>query len=341
MKCRFFKVMAAMVMVFLLAGCGDPIRSSAHGEVNLSGWMAYWDMPSALKEYKEIQGRMESICYFAAYFDADDHLVVPPEVAEAKKQQKKGRQLTYLTIVNDSDRGEKGKTEKDISVLYHVLGSEASMDEHIQEIISLTKAGGYDGVEIDYEKFWKDAELKQEFMDFTYRLSTETIRNGLKLRIVLEPSAPFDAGFCQGPEYVVMLYNLYGTHSGPGPKANGDFIQKTIDKMAVLPGKKIADFSVGGCVWEGKGPLGIIPGKKRFLTEAEAQQLLKKYGAKESRDPESACMVFKYEDGGRHYTVWYADSETLNAWITVAAERGIDNISLWRLGSNTDIEKVR
>ena len=52
-------------------------------------------------------------------------------------------------------------------------------------------------------------------------------------------------------------------------------------------------------------------------------------------------MVFKYEDGGRHYTVWYADSETLNAWITVAAERGIDNISLWRLGSNTDIEKVR
>ena len=38
---------------------------------------------------------------------------------------------------------------------------------------------------------------------------------------------PMDAPYSVGPEYMVMLYNLYGLHSGPGPKADGPFIEKT------------------------------------------------------------------------------------------------------------------
>jgi spore germination protein len=33
--------------------------------------------------------------------------------------------------------------------------------------------------------------------------------------------------------------------------------------------------------------------------------------------------------------------KTLNYWISIAKEQGENNISLWRLGENVDIEKIK
>ena len=42
-------------------------------------------------------------------------------------------------------------------MLRRVLANTAVMDRHIAEIISLGKEGRYDGIELDYERIWKDA----------------------------------------------------------------------------------------------------------------------------------------------------------------------------------------
>ena len=341
MKERFFKIMGMACLFFLFTGCAGGLKSSAHSEVNLSAWTAYWDMEKGMKEYKDIHNQLSSLSYFAASFREDGHLVVPEEVQSAKKKTKNASVQSYLTFVNDLTKPDGKSVEKDLGVLRQVLADDAVMDQHIAEIISLTEQGKYDGIEIDYEGEWKDADLFAKYLDFTYKLTTAAIHHQLKLRIVLEPSVPFDAGFCQGPQYVVMLYNLYGTHSGPGPKANRAFIQKVINKMQSLPGDKAAAFSTGGCVWENVSLLGSANGKKHFIDEVEAKRLETKYKASPQRDADSACLHFDYDEKGQHYEVWYADSETLNAWITVAADQGIQNISLWRLGSNTDIDQVR
>ncbi len=339
---RIWKILGLALAVFVTTGCGGALTGSAHPEVTLSAWTAYWDMERGLTEYRGLKKRLGSVVYFAASFDANDRLTVPPEVVAAREsQRKKGGPKAFLSFVNDVTLKNGQTIEKDTVVLRRVLQSPESTDRHVAEMVALARAGGYDGIELDYERVFKDApELREKFLDFTYRLSKAAIAENLALRIVLEPSAPFDAGFCRGPEYVVMLYNLYGTHSGPGPKADRVFIEKTLDKMNALPESRAVAFSTGGCRWEKQGLLGQT-GKGKFIDQAEAEALRDKYRATAKRDADSAVLSFDYEAEGKAYTVWYADSETLNAWITVAANRGIKGVSLWRLGGNTGITDVK
>ena len=206
----------------------------------------------------------------------------------------------------------------------------------------MTKKEHFDGVEIDYEKIWKDCETKDSFIPFIKELYAAATDHNLKLRVVLEPGTPFkDIELPAGPKYVVMLYNLYGKHSGPGPKADGSFIQKTIKKMEALPGDKAVALATGGCLWEDYGLLGLKSGRRQFLSQAEAVALRKKHKAVETRDPESADLHYSFDDNGKKTEVWYADAETLNAWITVAADAGVTDVSIWRLGGNEDIRDIR
>lgn len=336
---KILRTLGLSLAILLTTGCGTALQSGAHPEVALSAWAAYWDMEGGMAEYGAMRGRLQGLSYFAASFDAQDRLVVPLAVSEARQAalKKDDKRLAYLTIVNDAV-GPKGKAlDKDTAVLRRVLANTAVMDRHIAEIISLGKEGRYDGIELDYERIWKDApDLVPKFMDFTYRLSRAAIQAGLKLRIVLEPSTPFDAGFCRGPEYVVMLYNLYGLHSGPGPKADGAFIEKIVKRMGALPDKRAVALATGGCLWEAGSSKA-----QRFLSQKEAVALRDRHQAKERRDGDSAALIFRYRENEKEYVVWYADSETINAWITVAARQGSTAVSLWRLGGNTDIEQVK
>jgi len=103
--------------------------------------------------------------------------------------------------------------------------------------------------------------------------------------------------------------------------------------MKSLPDDKAVAFSTGGCLWGDNG-------EKMYLTEVQARTFLTEHGVEPWRDEESNCLVFKFEDMGALYEVWYADVNTLNYWISTAKEQGINAISLWRFGKNLDIDKI-
>jgi spore germination protein YaaH len=307
--------------------------STADEDFSLGYWLAYWDMDSGLKEFKKVKDDASSVSYFAAYFDSSDKIFIPAEVREAKKKTKSDAS-TYLTIVNDK-MWKNGKfTEKDLGVLRRVFADGVVMNRHVDDLIELAKDNGYDGLEIDYEQIWKDKDLRANYLHFLEILNRRAQSQNLKLRVVLEPSVDFSAGFPDGPQYVVMMYNLFGTHSGPGPKANEKFILSVLQRMMYLPGEKAVAFSTGGCSWK-DGSRGI------FIDEAQAVKTAKGHSVVPKRDGDSAALYYDYTDGGKRVTVWYADKDTLNAWITVAKNYGINHVSLWRLGSNTDIHGVK
>ncbi|MGN0941508.1 MAG: hypothetical protein ACI4OA_07370 [Selenomonadaceae bacterium] len=330
----------------LAVGCasGAPLTSGPHDKVALSAWVTYWDAPNGLKEYKSIDDKLVGLSAFEVYYDANGHHVVPKElesIIATSNKHKNSEATTYLTFVNDVIDKDVTKT-KDTALLSTIFKNGASMDAEIASMIALAQKMKCGGIELDYENVWRDDAVAKSFLDFTYRLSTAAIKNHLKLRIVLEPSARFDAGFAKGPEYVVMLYNLKGTHSGPGPKADGPFIEKTIAKMAALPdGKKSVALSLGGCVWEDYGLFGLKKGRAKYITQKEAVALRDAMSTKEERDPESAVLHFTGKYDGKDIECWYADDETIRAWITAASRAGITNISLWRLGGNIDIDKIK
>ncbi|MBP2643579.1 MAG: hypothetical protein H6Q67_1466 [Firmicutes bacterium] len=338
--CKIGKA-AILVFVFaILTGCNSSSPSAAQAvnkePTKLSAWMAYWELEAGLKDLGKVDKKLENLCYFAAYFDKNDCLFLPQELSDRKSEisKQKGKCQTYLTFVNDKQNMDGSSEVKDIEVLRRVFADDVSMEAHIDEIITLTLTGGYDGIEIDYERVWKDQEVAQVYLKFLDKLYAKALQNKLKLRVVLEPSVPFSsAGFIKGPEYVVMIYNLYGLHSDPGPKAHKAFIKKIITCMQALPGEKSAAFSTGGCLWGENGT-------KRFLTEIEAKTLAVTHEAETKRDDESQCVVFDYADNGVLFHVWYADVKTLKYWISVAKEQGENNISLWRLGGNIDINEI-
>lgn len=314
----------------LTAGCkaDEPLKSGSHPEVRMSSWVVSWDADKGWKEYHRTKKEWNDLSYFAATFDENGKLHLP--AGFQKVDLENGR--FYLTFVNDMHPTKGKAIEKDIQVLQQVLATEESRRQHAKDILQLAEEAGVDGIEIDYERIGKDEELMKKFASFTQTLFLESISAHKKVRIILEPSMPMDLPYSQGPEYVVMAYNLFGTHSGPGPKADGSFIKKTIQKMATLPPKKALAFSNGGCQWQDAGFFGLKKGKAQFISTEKAWALAKQYGATPLRDEASAALHFCYKENGSEYEVWYADQETLDAWITLAAREGLPSISLWRLG---------
>lgn len=314
----------------LTAGCkaDEPLKSGSHPEVRMSSWVVSWDADKGWKEYNQTKKEWQDLSYFAATFDESGKLHFPPGFQKVPLEN--GH--FYLTFVNDVHPTKGKAIEKDTQVLQQVLATEESRRRHAKDILQLAEEAGVDGIEIDYERIGKDEELMKKFASFTQTLFLESISAHKKVRIILEPSMPMDLPYSQGPEYVVMAYNLFGTHSGPGPKADGPFIQKLVQKMAALPPKKALAFSNGGCLWQDAGFFGLKKGKAQFISTEKAMALAKAHEATPKRDAESAALHFSYKENGSDYEVWYADKETLAAWITLAAREGIPAISLWRLG---------
>lgn len=335
------ELLVLFVMLFIVSGCSQSnqlvAKSIEKGDRDRAAWLAYWDLSEGEKELAKLHGKIGKLIYFAVYYDEFDHLYVPPGLLEARNEhiRKKTDHESYLTFVNDKKNYDGTVVLKDIEVLRRLFASEPLMDHHIDTMIDLAKKGDFTGIEIDYERVWKDKEVGKQFFRFAQRLYSRARDKHLKVRIVLEPSAPFaDSAFFSGPEYVVMLYNLFGPHSGPGPKANKAFIQKVMTQMKSLPGEKSVALSTGGCMWTSNEV-------KQWVTEREAKAMAVAHEIQPKRDPDSQSLFFKYEHNGISYQVWYADIQTINYWNTLAKEFGISKINLWKLGGNMNFDKIK
>lgn len=316
-------------MVFLsLVG---PTREGMSAHLSLSAWIPYWNRAEGEKEAQVLQDRLQDISYFAAYFNDRKELVFP----ERFQKPAISADGAYLTILNDVVFPDGTSRLKDTEQLASLLATGKSRKKHAVSILDLAEKHGFSGVEIDYETLWKkgDTRLQEHFLRFLSELETQAARRHLKVRVILEPSAPFGAPFPKNIEYVVMAYNLHGPHNGPGPKADLAFIRRTMKKMDALRGEAALAFSMGGAIWK--------DGKEgRFLSEQAAAALAEQYGKVPQRDEASAALHFSYEADGHTMTVWYADVTTLEAWSQAALEAGYPHVFLWSLGGSGNLSQL-
>lgn len=299
---------------------------------NIDAWLVYWDTTNFEEEIDYWSERISNIIYFAAYFDENNKLFIPDNINESKeiidelyKDQSWGN---YITFVNDKVYSDGSSALKDTDLLYELFKSDESMDNHINDIINIAVEGGYKGIEIDYEKIRKNIDLWEKFSVFLEKLIKAAELYNLSIRVLLEPSTPVDKiELPEGPEYVMMCYNLYGYGTEPGPKANKEFLLELIDKMKKVSSNRGYALATGGFDFADNGEV-------KAITRKEAEDLLIKYNkVSEERDEDSQCKVFQYIDSnGVNHQVWYADSVTLGYWESILIESGEKNISIWRLG---------
>ena len=306
----------------------------------LSVWAVYWDLQQASSELSYMKASVGEISYFSAYFDKNSNLFLPENIAglhlSLKAALDDSSMLHYLSVVNDKINSDGSSSLKDKELLYHLLASEKERNQHIANLVDFSLKNGYDGLEIDYEGLKDDKILWPYFLEFCASLYEALTANGLKMRVVLEPSAPIGKySFPEGPTYVMMCYNLYGLHSGPGPKADREFLQKLSLKMQALPGKTNFALATGGFDWYSNGDVVSI-------TEEDAIELIHQYKIIPIRDANSKAMTFIYTDNNNiQHEVWFADGETLSSWIEILKNENNQNFSLWRLNGNVKESLLR
>ncbi len=342
------KIILSLVFSLLLIACNhnqdtanvpglDGVKN--HSPTSYSVWATYWDAQKLTKEVEDIKDDIQNICYFAAYFDQNKEVFIPHQTLDTLGKFKDfhhrfGHQ-SYLTFVNDLILSEGGSSLKDVDLLYTLFETGESMDKHIEDILSLVIDRGFDGIEIDYEAIKGDMELWDLYSQFLKGLWESAKKKNIPMRVVLEPNAPWDSiALPQGPEYVLMCYNLHGHGTKAGPKANEEFIKDLIDRSRSLPGQVNFALATGGFDFQDDGLVSS-------LTEREAEELFALYGDNLYRDKKSQALVFAYRDqDGIDHEVWYADGETLKFWIENINRQGSYNISIWRLGGNVSLNAL-
>ncbi len=297
-------------------------------------WVPYWDYENALADLDTLEDRLAYAVCFAAIFDAQDQLLLLPDAQKTLAlmlARRAGAAAIYLSVVNDIEVEAYVYDNKSPALLWRLLGTDEALSGHIEDLMELLRSSGADGLEIDYEAIRSDTALWQRFALFIERLYARTEAEGYPLRVVLSWDAAKQASFPEGPQYSVMCYNLYGTHSGPGPKADRDFLRQVFDANRALPGEPVLAFATGGFDWSADG-------SATALSLAGAEALRSERGVTESgvqRDGESAALTFTYFDAaGLTHTVWYADETTLLFWRSLALEAGYTGFDLFLLDGN-------
>ncbi|MCC3374717.1 glycosyl hydrolase family 18 protein [Cohnella sp. REN36] len=311
-------------------GAAEPAKVRAEAR---TAWLADWQWEAGAADLKAA-GELQSLQVFAAYFDESDRLVFTPEFREGLPAIRdaaalNGTKHLDLTLVNDILYADGSESQKDAALVSRLVASDQSRTKHLKDVLAAVEMYGFDGVELDYEKV-KDADWNK-VIRFIADLQVHLKNRGKTLRVVLETRAPTDkVKLPAGPTYVMMAYNLYGGHSGPGPKADEAYVKQVAKRLAKLPGDPYVALAAGGFDW---GPSGDVKG----VTEQQAALLAERSMKPPTRDAASGSLRFDYlDDGGAKHTVWYADGETLSRWIAAAKSAGRGNIALWRLGELGD-----
>lgn len=335
-------ILAAMMIVFCVIAVwytkkwddSDSLKkvSAAQQKQNLevTAWVVDWQWQEGTADFNRITDGLTSVQAFAAYFDEADKLFFTEQFRRALPIiHDISRQGSYvnvdLTIVNDRLNKDGTEVQKDPAIVSRLMATKESREKHIKEIMDAVVSNQFHGVEIDYEKI--DDKDWDNVLVFYRDLYQRLQAAGKTLRIVLEPRTPLEKLILpEGPTYVMMAYNLFGTKTGPGPKADDIFIEKLANRLKQAPGKNVIALAVGGFDWTEAGNVTSV-------TEQQAVQLAQSGLEPPKRDAASGSLSFQYVDQeGVTHTVWYADEVTLAQWVGVVRKAGFDKIALWRLG---------
>ena len=293
-------------------------------------WLPYWEISDAMDEAEALSGTLDTAVAFACIFDAKDQPLMLSDADTLYTLLTDALTGTdtavYLSVVNDVELAPGQYDNKSVDLLNRLFADDLAMSNHLEALTALIDRYGLTGLELDYENLKSDTDLWSRYAAFLTRLWTVCERDGVQLRVVLPWDAPKYATLPVGPIYSVMCYNLYGYHSGPGPKADTAFLQTTCALYASQPYRARMAFATGGFSW--------CEGDVTALTQVQAAELLSQAQVTPTRDAASAVLTAAYTQDGATHTVWYADAQTLAAWRAVCEGYGFTDFDLFRLGGN-------
>ena len=322
------RILCCLISILFLS-LGSPIAAPADEAPYTYGiWAPDWQINAALYDLDSLPVPFEKVIAFACIFDLHDQplmLTCTEKLLFTLQDRFAGTDTeVYLSVVNDIEVEPEEYDYKNSELLFRLFADEDTMRSHIKELAGLIARYHLTGIEIDYEYFYDTPDFWNRYAVFIAKVWEMCQQEEAKLRVVLTSEAAQYIELPPGPEYSVMCYNLYGDHSGPGPKADLAYLQDTCALyQPYIPDIRMA-FATGGFDWNGD--------HVNALTQWEAEEQLHKAGITPERDPESGALHCLYSMDNTTHEVWYADAETLSIWRDVCAAYGYTAFDFFRLG---------
>jgi spore germination protein YaaH len=359
---------AALVGGVVYAGRGDAWQRSGP-PIRVSSWAPYWQPDAAMASFRPNADLFADLSIVA--YSATDATTIsaypglPDGTIETYRAAASAAGVPLLaTIFDDSPAG----------AMAAVLADPASRAAHVQAVVGLVAAGGFDGVDLDYEKFafsddrgtW--ATTRPNWIAFLTELGAALDATGAQLVVSVPPV--YDDGQTADSGYWVydyasmgavvdrirvMAYDYSFTGSAPGPIAPIDWVHGLVEAIAdlVAPDKVDLGIPTYGYDWvlsvSGTCPADQTPETKAMSTSRAARTVAER-GIVPLWDPVTEERVFTYTDTltgtdatGAAVTctvareVHYLDAVAVHRRAWIAHRADLHGVALWALGNDDDL----
>jgi spore germination protein YaaH len=359
---------AALVAVCTAAGALVPAHAADEPRRYMSGWLPYWSTQTATTSFLTNSDLFSDISPFwhDARWDGStvyihNHLTDSAMAAALAKLRGQGVKI-LPSITDGSGKGRMAAT----------LDAPAKRAAHVQAIVDLVLAEGYDGIDLDYETFaytdgqssW--AATRPDWVAFVKDLATALHAQGKLLAVTVPPmyDADYDgssgywvydyAGIAESVDILRIMAYDYSVGS-PGPIAPLPWVRKVaaFAGTQVPKGKVQLGIPVYGRNWytgkSGTCPVGQeINNRNYSMTSANALASLAEDGvapSQISRDAASGentvtySIVYKGLDAKGEKTectvnrrAFFADATSVADRVRVARDAGLGGAALWTIG---------
>lgn len=310
------------------------------GKKTISVWLPYWDNKSIYQIFEtKLLGKIEEVNLFSYALDKEANII---NASKDKAQYQKVIKILdnsniriIPTITNDIIlKGSQNKL-KDPAIMHRILSDKQLRKRHIQQIISIVKEAGAEGVDIDYENI--NINDKAAFSQFIKELAGIIHSQNKTLNVTVQQktedhqrSGPGAIDWREISKYAdmitIMCYNYSSKISRPGPICP-TFWLKDIIKFArsQIPVKKIRiALPLHGYDWSKK--------KTNSVSFKTAGKLIDKFKAKLKWDRESQTPYFSYYEKRIKHDVWFENNKSISAKIKLIKRYKIQHIAFWHLG---------
>ena len=293
----------------------------------IQAWVVYFDADRGMAEVRDHGALFDRISLFAYELTPEGNPWPAPQVVQMIPQFLRLAEdngfAPWITVVNDVRYSGDSAILKDPVLVHELIVDPQRRAAHARALAEEVSSDGFAGLHLDYEQVAESDS--SDFRAFVEELRRELERRELGLEVVIEPS--------RGPlpepnttNVSVMAYDLFGPHSGPGPRATPEFVsglrQRAGGDTDSAAGLVLA---VGGFAWEPGGEVKPLDWAvaKQLSTEAQSRQ----------RGTLDGVPSARLDDGTE---LWFEDPESLLSKWDAAWKSGFRRLLLWRLGGNDE-----
>ncbi|MGH7856849.1 MAG: hypothetical protein ACREQY_05915, partial [Candidatus Binatia bacterium] len=175
-----------LALMLLTSGCLQP-------PLRVAAWIVEWrdaHLTSAIESLDLSDRVLTEIDFFRFHFDPEGNLsaarpLTPAHRSLARVAAERGI-LRLATVVNDTvGRDRRAIRLKDPAVVHRILRDPARRQSLVADLRSLVGRGGYDGIDVDFEKLY--ARDRDAFSAFIAELAPAVHARGGRLVVTVHP----------------------------------------------------------------------------------------------------------------------------------------------------------